>query len=392
VRVLVNAVSISEGGARVVLIRLLAAMQKLRPDIRWLVAAHADMAHEIPSSAGTVVMPVSVGESIPKLLLWYNVKLPSLARSWSADVLFSMTNYLPNRAVSCSTLLLEQHAGHFSDEFDRLTRQATASWIHRLFWRCKRAWVYRSVRNATRLTVQTQALANAIAERKLRARDDIAIVPHGPGWLAHADEAGSAQNGKKTQQTGQAQKNWKIGYITKFGVQKNFLTLFRALAKLNEKGRVCTLVLTLDGRHATTAAVLRNAAELGIGRCIENFGEVDPNDLTSLYDSLDIFVFPSTCESFGLPMVEAMARGLPLVVADTPENREVTGNLALYHAPYASEQLAEKLSALMGDRNLYEQQARKSLQRSREFSWEKAASATVALFDGMIPPPRERRT
>src|SRR4029079_14936735 len=109
----------------------------------------------------------------------------------------------------------------------------------------------------------------------------------------------------------------------------NFATLFASVKQLAEQGMPIRLVLTLDPANPQAAATLAEAEAIGIAHLIENHGEVPPNALTAVYDSLDVFVFPSFCESFGMPMVEAMARGLFIVAADTAENREIVGSAGL---------------------------------------------------------------
>src|SRR5262249_19503432 len=146
------------------------------------------------------------------------------------------------------------------------------------------------------------------------SRDGITVIPHGPGQVHQAPARDHRRSGDA----------WRIGYISKYGVQKNFETLFRAARRLSDSGHAITLVLTLDPTYPPVARTLRKAQLLGIGHLIENRGEIRDGKIEELYDSLDIMAFCSLTESFGFPMVESMARGLPIVVADTPENDEIT--------------------------------------------------------------------
>ncbi len=193
VRVLINAISIKEGGSLVVLTRLLHAMVARRPDIEWHAAVHPGVAREslLPPAVVPWAFPW-IERSPLHLVLWYEIALPRLVRRLRADVLFSQTNYLPRRAVGCPSLLLEQHAGHFSEDFrQRMERdlgRRPSIWA----WRRKDAWVRHSVRMATRVTVQTAALANEIHLQANVPNDRIDVVPHGPGLVAQADQAEDA--------------------------------------------------------------------------------------------------------------------------------------------------------------------------------------------------------
>lgn len=370
-RVFVNAVSVREGGPWVVLVKLLAAMRCERPDMQICVAALPAMCDELQHSV-TTRHPVTIGQSPFAIAKWYEFDLPAAARKWSADVVFSVTNYLPLRRLSIPTLLLEQHAGHFSPTFERLMYSESPSVRERLAWRPKQWWVRRSVETATVLTVQTAALADAVAGATRVSRDRICVIPHGPGWVQTLTEPPAIVRDAAT---------IRIGYISKLGVQKNFATLFNAVKQLSDQGRSVRLVLTLDSADILAAATFAAAKAVGIAHLIENHGEIAANAIADLYDGLDIFVFPSLCESFGMPMVEAMARGLCIVVADTPENREMVGTAGTVFSALDADQLATVLGRLCDDKEERRANARKSLNRARDFSWQKAAQGTLAALD-----------
>jgi len=375
VKVLVNAISIKEGGSLVVLTKMLHAMITRRSDIEWHAAVDRGVAGKslLPPSVTAWTFPW-VERSPAHLLYWYEVTLPRLARRLGADVVFSQTNYLPRRSMGCPTLLLEQHAGHFSAEFQRLMEQELASKTMIWSWRRKSAWVRNSVRKATRVTVQTAALARAISEQAMVPGDCIDVVPHGPGLVAPADRP----------HPWPGTRPWRVGYVSKYGVQKDFATALRAHRELVDRGRAATLVLTLDRTAPGVAAIDRMIDELAIGTRVENHGELNPTAMQRLYDGLDVFVFPSRCESFGFPLVEAMAQGIPVVVARTVSNVEVAGEGALAFAPRDSSGLADAITALMNDRQRYETQAARSLAAGRRFSWERAAAGTLAALERTV--------
>lgn len=372
-RVFVNAVSVREGGSQAVLVKLTGAMRACLPDVALMAAAPPHICEQLSRDA-VAIHPVAVGRSPLGVLRWYERDLAKAARRWRADVVFSVTNYLPRRPLPCPTLLLEQNAGHFSPLFDRLTREANGSRLARFAWERKRRWVRRSVEAATVLTVQTAVLADAVAAATRVPRDAIRVIPHGPGWVEHADQPRPSNGGTP----------FRIGYVSKWGVQKNFETLFRAVRMLKQECRAVRLVVTLDPAYRPAADLLAWAGRAGVENVIENHGEISTSEIAAIYDSLDVFAFPSSCESFGLPMVEAMARGLAIVIADTPENREVCGGAALAFPPQDAGQLAALLRALMDDKVVRQAAAARSLRRGRAFSWAKAAEETLAALDAAV--------
>lgn len=376
-RVLLNAPSIKEGGARVLLFRLLAAMRELRPDIEWIVAANPLCSPPAFLGGSVTWVPIPwIDRSPLHVLAWYEHALPAMIRKHGADVVFSHTNFLPRQRLACPSLLLIQQAGYFSPEFDRLMRLSLPSWFARELWRQRALWVRHSAERATVVTVQTQALANRLKAITTKNRDEIIVIPHGPGLTPNVEKPHFGPNAGE----------FRIGFITNFGVQKNFATLFQAARILRGAGRRFKIVLTLDEARESNLDLLTSARRLGIAGLIENHGLVSHEKIPAVYDSLDIFVFPSFCESFGFPMVEAMARGLPIVVAATPENKEMTQNAALAFAPLNSQELAAHLATLMDDDEERAKRARLSLERGSQFSWAEAARKTIFALDGLASP------
>lgn len=367
-RVLINAVSIKDGGSLVVLVRLLAAMLARNPGIEWLVVVHPAVVRQLPQHEQVQALVFDWAERTPfHLLYWYNRTLPRLVRRLQPDVIFSQTNYLPDRPMYCPTLLLEQHAGHFSAIFKRLMESSLRGWPALVAWRCKTWWVHRSVRSANLLTVQTKALADAISLQAKVAPERIRVIPHGTGLLEPVG----------TPRPWPGERPWRIGYITMPGVQKNFDVLFGAIARLRAAGRALELVLTLDKSDMQALSLEDRMADLGISDCVLNYGNLQQGQIADVYASLDLFVFPSLCESFGFPLLEAMSMGIPLIVADTPGNREVAATAALVFRAYDPDDLTEQIVILMDDPLRYRSCALAALTRSKDFSWDKAAVSTL---------------
>ena len=84
-----------------------------------------------------------------------------------------------------------------------------------------------------------------------------------------------------------------------------------------------------------------------------------------MYQTYDIFVFPSVSETFGFPLVEAMASGLPVIASDTLTNREICGPTALYYPPFDAEALAQRIQELRARPDLYRWLSEKGVERAR---------------------------
>lgn len=382
--VVVNAISLKEGGALVLLQNLLAEMVRLRPEWQWHVATNEVARQHLPDLRHTSfhVYPEHRISGLG-VRLWYETVLPRLLQHVKADLLFSQTNYLPARKLPCPALLLVQHAGHFSDVFKRLNEEQLPGLAARLAWRQKGRWVRNSIRSAQMVTVQTEALVKRIVQDTGVSRDRTRVIPHGIGLAMPQDALAQAPV---------AGQPVRMGYVTKYGVQKNFGVLFAAAAQLKAQGVRPVIVLTLDPDHPGTQSVLYLARQHGVQDAIENHGEVSPFEIDAIYRDLHLSVFPSLCESFGFPMVEAMAYGLPLLIADVESNLEVAGQAGLPFPRHDSDALAELIGKLVEDPAWHKESARASQVRAAHFSWGGAAAATLELIAEMLDTEQRRRS
>lgn len=358
-KVLINAISVREGGGAIVLTRLLDNML-LERSTHWWVVIDENMRSKISGYPNVTILCFPwVKKSPLHLFYWYEFYLPLLVRREQIDLVFSQTNTLPIRKLSCPTLLLVQHAGYFSREFAILYLKSKRRILSKLGWYTRAYWVYRSVKHATAVTVQTQALADAMAKQLSIATDKIAVIPHGPGLAI-----GTVAVKKFPQE-----KEWKIGYITKFGVQKNFAVLFQAIYDLKKQGIFCKLILTLASNHLSYQDIQILIDHYQIADCIANHGETTPEQTRALYQSLDLFIFPSLCESFGFTLVEALHYGIPIIAADTSSNQEIVGDQGLFFNAHEGAELAKKISNIMLTPSQYEKMSKYSIERSHHYSW-----------------------
>jgi len=109
-------------------------------------------------------------------------------------------------------------------------------------------------------------------------------------------------------------------------------------------------------------------------------GHVPNANLPALYSGADLFVFPSLYEGFGLPPLEAMACGTPLVCSNAASLPEVVGDAAIMVDPYDVEGLAEAMRRVLADADLQAELRAKGLARAKRFTWERAARETVAVY------------
>jgi len=111
-------------------------------------------------------------------------------------------------------------------------------------------------------------------------------------------------------------------------------------------------------------------------------------DLRLLYSHADLFVFPSLYEGFGMPVLEAMACGAPVITSNVTSLPEVVGDAAVLVNPEDPEELAEAILRVLENQTLREGLRAKGFERVRQFTWERAARRTLALYRELCGEPR----
>jgi glycosyltransferase involved in cell wall biosynthesis len=159
---------------------------------------------------------------------------------------------------------------------------------------------------------------------------------------------------------------------------KNLLALLEALALMPSPERP---VLVVPGYPTWHEAELRSRAEaLGLVADVRWLGWVSAEDLEGLYGVADVFVFPSLYEGFGLPVLEAMRRGVPVACSDRSSLPEVAGDAALLFDPGSPRAIADAMTALLGDRALADRFREAGRARAAAFTWRRTAEGVVASY------------
>ena len=129
---------------------------------------------------------------------------------------------------------------------------------------------------------------------------------------------------------------------------------------------------------------LQLIARLGIEDQIRHLGVISDGALPALYRRADAFVFPSLYEGFGLPVLEAMASGTPVITSRAGSLPEVAGDAAIMIEPTDGDALAEAIASLLGDSHRRQELARRGIAWARRFTWEATARRTLAVYQDVL--------
>jgi glycosyltransferase involved in cell wall biosynthesis len=162
---------------------------------------------------------------------------------------------------------------------------------------------------------------------------------------------------------------------------KNLERLIRAFALVRDQAGHEDLQLLLIGDDVSRYGALRRAVEsVGLRQDVRFFGFVPPRTLAALYRMASVFAFPSLYEGFGLPPLEAMSCGTPVVTSRMSALPEVVGEAALLVDPYKVEAIATGITAVLDDDGLRERLVEKGRARAAAFSWERSVRAIHAGY------------
>src|SRR5581483_5704097 len=122
----------------------------------------------------------------------------------------------------------------------------------------------------------------------------------------------------------------------------------------------------------------------GLADRVRITGPLEDTELRALIRGVAVFVVPSLVEGFGLPVLEAMALGTPVVVSDTPALREVAGDAAIAFDPRQPPTLAAALTRVLNEEGLSSRMSAAGRERARQFDWRRTATETLAVYDRVL--------
>jgi glycosyltransferase involved in cell wall biosynthesis len=160
---------------------------------------------------------------------------------------------------------------------------------------------------------------------------------------------------------------------------KNLARLVEAFALVSERRDASLVIVGHAGLD--TERLTRRAEELGIGARVHFTGWIDDHDLEGLYRSASAFVYPSLMEGFGMPVLEAMYRGVAVACSNVSAMPEVAGDAAELFDPTDTSAIAAAVTRLLDDPARREELVARGSERWKAFSWERAAEETLAVYE-----------
>jgi glycosyltransferase involved in cell wall biosynthesis len=338
------------GGTEIYLRELLNALARIDLANEYFVFTNLETGADlVPRQANFHWKPQAVHARFrPARILWEQIILPLEASRYRLNVLFNpgftAPIFAPCRSVTVfHDLQHRRHPEHFR-------------WFDLPVWRFL---LWASARRSRMIIAVSESTRDDLQRFYPFTSGYIAVIPHGVDAeffeldRTHLDPY--------------------VLSVSTLHPHKNLDRLLRAYAR---RKREFKLVLAgMRGFH--TESVEKLIASLGISNSVEIPGWIPREDLLRLYERARAFIYPSTFEGFGMPVLEALAAGIPVACSEIPPLREVAGDAVLYFNPEDEDAIAAALDQILCDDTLRLRLSRAGPARARQFTWARAAQQTL---------------
>ena len=301
--------------------------------------------------------------------LWEQWSLPRAAREARVELLHCTSNTAP---LFCSIpLILTLHDIIFLEPRDK----GNSSLYQNMGWLYRRLVVPRILGKCRRIITVSDFEKQNIINRLQLPKKQVEMIYNGYNDWFRPMEDPDCVFGKYMRERGY------LFFLGNTDPKKNTERTLIAYSRYLERSNVKRPLLMADlDRHYLDDIISRNHIE-NIRQHIEMPGYIVNSDLPYVYSAAFAFLYTSLRESFGIPLLEAMACGTPVVTSNTSSMPEIGGKDAILVNPESPEEICEQLLRLETDETYYQQQVQVGLQRSKLFSWKFTAEQLLSLYE-----------
>ena len=301
--------------------------------------------------------------------LWEQFTLPRAAKEWNIDILHCTSNTAP---IWCRIpLILTLHDIIFMEPRDKSNK----SFYQNMGWLYRRLVVPRILKKCRRIiTVSNYEMNNIVSRLGIPQKKMVMIYNGYNDWF------------KPIQDLNQVYKKYidVQGYFFFLGntdPKKNTERTLIAYSKYLERSNVKRKLLMADLDNEYLKAIIEKNHIENIWRRVVIPGYIVNNDLPYIYNNAFAFLYTSLRESFGIPLLEAMACGTPVITSNTSSMPEIGGPDAILVNPEDSDEIADKMIQLEEDDLFYRKQEDIGIRRAEQFSWRQTAEMLLSVYE-----------
>ncbi len=392
-RILIDASTANMGGARNYLRHLLRELPHVAPhdhfgliipeDVEDILLDDLQRATEKIAVSSDFVRfyprPVSTSGLLAQLQLrlqW----IPHIAEKFRADLLFSSTGFGAWNSP-CPEVLLVRNAAYFCPIYEEQAQRLGQNNLNLYIRRCLSTL---SIQAAHTVLFPSESIRREVQLHTSLDHKSTHVLHYGVDLTAFSvqDPPKPAIADKILRWKEQGHKI--LLHVSSYATHKNIEVVLEALPAVRSAGQKIKWLTTLSrektGDKAQYDAFFQRAEALGLSDILESSGHLRHEELLWLYQHADVFVFPSYTESFGQPLIEAMAAGLPIVASDRPVHRELGGEAMLYFDTFDPAACAQQILRALDPHNTDADWRARSKQQAQRYNWRTYAEQLLHLL------------
>lgn len=304
---------------------------------------------------------------VPGKILWSQVFLPiHLNLKRNIDVFFSPAHYAPRLCPTPLVVTIHDLSYvYYPQEFLKKDLYKLQNWTR-----------YSVMQAAEIITVSKTTKKDVLSYYPVDKKH-VHVVYN--GFEKRNTKKEDKQPAKELLEQYELKKNQYVYYVGTLQPRKNIILLIQAFAQFHKDNPAFKLVIT-GKKGWLYEEILSESENLGIQENVCFTDYIPDEGVTTLYQNAFCFVLPSLYEGFGIPVLEAMANGCPVIASFASSLPEIGGEACLYFNPHDAKDLQDKLNLLKSDSTLRSDLIKKGKKRTQDFSWETCGRETLELL------------
>jgi glycosyltransferase involved in cell wall biosynthesis len=309
--------------------------------------------------------------------IWEQIALPKAAKKYGCEILHCTSNTAPIFSDIPLVTILHDIIYMESSYYKILTGSATP---YQKFGNAYRKvivpWV---VKKSDKIVTVSHFEKNRIAEF-FGMKDDKRLTAIYNGVSAHFKPITDESELKRVKEKYHLPDHFFF-FLGNTDPKKNTIGTLKAFSDFLKQSKSDYNLVMLDYDTNELEKLLVEIGDIDLIKNIVLTGYVINTDLPAIYSLCTIFLYPSLRESFGIPMLEAMGCGVPVITSNTSSMPEVAGDAAHIINPYNPEEITQAIIKILADKDYYEALCKKGIERNKLFSWKNMAEQVLVLYN-----------
>lgn len=360
-------------GMDMVALELIKNLQQIDRENEYVVFVNPDEDRTcIPSAPNFKIVELK-GGPYPA---WEQIALPKMAQKEGCDLLHCTSNTGP--VFSKVPLVTTLHDIIYLESISIFKKGGT--WYQK-FGNMYRRWIVPPVVRRSKKVVTVSNFEKERIKDFMGLKDDLVAIYNGVGeHFKKIEDKSILENAK-------AKYNLPDHFLFFLGntdPKKNTPNVLKAFANFNENSELKYKLVMLDYEENALMQVLNNIGHPEIRKDIVMTGYVPNTEMPAIINQCKVFLYPSLRESFGIPILEGMACGVPVITSNTSSMPEIAGDAGLLVNPYEPQEITEAIKQILADEKLRNSLCEKGIQQASKFSWRKMAENYLELYKEII--------